>query len=82
MGLCKFVLLFLSYTNFNNKEALIKLVQILEKKKMVHHFNKKNIPILKVILEINGLVLVFFLVIAVLSELGWLPYFINSMAPV
>lgn len=49
---------------------------------MVHRFNMKNIPILKVILEINGLVLVFFLVIAVLSELGWLPYFINSMAPV
>lgn len=49
---------------------------------MVHHFNKKNIPILNVILEINGLVLVFFLVIAVLSELCWFPYFINSMAPV
>lgn len=49
---------------------------------MVQRFNKKNIPILKVILEINGPVHIFFLVIAVLSELGWLPYFINSMAPV
>lgn len=48
---------------------------------MVQRFNKKNLPTKKS-LKINGLVLVFFLVIAVLYELCWPPYFINSMAPV